>query len=144
MNVWMSTETSYEVLSEEQETQLRLARICVENSLNTALEFISYEIPLNRWDCIIVMMGENDFDERIMYSVKKRNMDFRLKIDHVAFNSTDDLGRQKLIFAMLLRSLDLLKEKFQKARPKLHIKIYEELDRLRVDAMNIAKNEGWL
>lgn len=90
------------------------------------------------------MMGENGFDERIMYSVKKRNMDFRLKIDPVAFNITDDLGRQKLIFAMLLRSLDLLKEKFQKARPKLSAEVYDELERMRADALDVANHQSWV
>lgn len=144
MKFWMSIEGSKEVLSEKQITQLRLARNYVEETLKHELESKVYDIPLESWDCIIVMMGENGFDERIMYSVKRQSMDFRLKIDHIAFNTTDDLGRQKLIFAMLMRSLDLLKEKFQKARPKLEAKVYDELERLRCDALEIAQDEGWV
>lgn len=71
-------------------------------------------------------------------------MDFRLKIDPSVFNTTDDLGRQKLIFVMLMRSLDLLKEKFEKVKPKLDDRNYEELERLRSDALDVARNEGWL
>ena len=144
MKIWISSETSYEVLSEEQVTQLRLSRSCVEKSLNSALESMSYEIPLTGWNCIIVMMGDKGFDERIMYSVKKRNMDFRLKINYVAFNTTDDLGRQQLIFSMLMRSLDLLKEKFKKVKPKLSVEVYNELERLRADTLKVAKTNNWV
>ena len=66
-------------------------------------------------------------------------MDFRLKINYEKFNSTDDLGRQKLIFEMMLRSLDLLKIKFEKVRPKLDQKVYKELDRLKKDVLDISK-----
>ncbi len=85
------------------------------------------------------MMGPRGFEERVMYSFKKKTMDFRLKINYEKFNSTDDLGRQKLIFEMMLRSLDLLKIKFEKVRPKLDQKVYEELDRLKKDVLDISK-----
>lgn len=64
-------------------------------------------------------MGSDSFDEQIYYSLKRQNMDFRLRIDPTSFKATDDLGRKKLIFSMLLRSLDLLNIKFGKVRPKL-------------------------
>lgn len=144
MQIWMSSESSKEVLNEDQLAKLNLARNTVEHTLKNKLQDKQYNIPLDSWDCITVMMGANDFGERITYSVKKRSMDFRLKIDPVVFNTTDDLGRQKLIFVMLMRSLDLLKEKFEKVKPKLDGYIYEELERLRSDALDAARNEGWL
>lgn len=67
-----------------------------------------------------------------------------LRIDPTNFKATDDLGRERLIFRMLLRSLDLLKVKFEKARPKLDAKVYEELERLKNDALNVAKDESWI
>jgi len=76
-----------------------------------------------------------------MYSFKRKNMDFRLKINYMDFKSTDDLGRQKLIFEMMLRSLELLKIKFEKVKPKLNQKVYEELERLKKDFLEIAKIE---
>ena len=139
MQVWMSSESSKEVLNEEQLTQLNVARNYVENLLNHKLEHKSYDIPLDSWDCITVMMGPRGFEERVMYSFKKKSMDFRLKINYEEFKCTDDLGRQKLIFEMMLRSLDLLKIKFEKVRPKLDQKVYEELDRLKKDVLDIAK-----
>ncbi|ONG41929.1 hypothetical protein BKE30_02270 [Alkanindiges hydrocarboniclasticus] len=144
MKVWLSSESSKEVLNEDQLSQLRLARNYVETILKGELESKSYNIPLDSWDCITIMMGENSFDERIIYSVKKRNMDFRLKINYVAFNTTDDLGRQQLIFSMLMRSLDLLKEKFKKVKPKLSVEVYNELERMRADTLKVAKTNNWV
>jgi len=141
MKVWMSSESSKEVLNEEQLTQLNVARNYVENLLNNKFEHKSYDIPLDSWDCITIMMGPKGFEERIMYSFKRKNMDFRLKINYMDFKSTDDLGRQKLIFEMMLRSLDLLKIKFEKVKPKLNQKVYEELERLKKDFLEIAKIE---
>jgi hypothetical protein len=89
-------------------------------------------------------MGEDSFNERIYYSPKRKEMDFRLRIDPTTFKATDDLGRKKLIFRMLLRSLDLLKVKFEKVRPKLDLKVFEELERLKSDALSIAKEESWI
>ena len=141
MKVWMSSESSKEVLNEEQLTQLNVPRNYVENLLNNKFEHKSYDIPLDSWDCITIMMGPKGFEERIMYSFKRKNMDFRLKINYMDFKSTDDLGRQKLIFEMMLRSLDLLKIKFEKVKPKLNQKVYEELERLKKDFLEIAKIE---
>jgi len=139
MQVWMSSESSKEVLSEDQLTQLRLARNSVENILKSRLEHKIYAIPLDSWNCISIMMGPTGFEERVIYSFKKKHMDFRLKINYEDFNSTDDLGRQKLIFDMMLRSLDLLKNKFEKVRPKLEEKVYKELERLKRDVLEIAQ-----
>ncbi|EIF51637.1 Imm44 family immunity protein [Sulfurovum sp. AR] len=144
MKLWMSSETSREVLNEDQSTQLRLARNFVKDKINLKIEDISYEIPLDSWDCIIVMMGDDSFEERTIYSMKKRDMDFRLKIDHAEFNSTDALGQQKLIFEMLMRSLDLLKEKFTKVKPKLPHTIYDELENLKADVLSVANSNGWI
>jgi len=140
----MSSETSREVLSEEQSTKLRVASNFVEDEINLKIETISYNIPLDSWDCIIIMMGDKSFEERIVYSIKKHDMDFRLKIDHVKFNSTDDRGRQKLIFEMLIRSLDLLEKKFTKVKPKLSPLVYNELERLKADILNVAKSKEWI
>ncbi|SPL72654.1 hypothetical protein KPC_3832 [Acinetobacter stercoris] len=44
-----------------------------------------------------------------MYSLKRKEMDFRFKIDHVAFLAANKQGKQQLIFEMLMRSLDFWK-----------------------------------
>ena len=144
MEVWLSAELSSEVLNEEQTSQESKARNAVEDALNAQLQNKSYDIPINKWKCISIIMGGDSFDERIFYSIKRKNMDFRLRIDPTTFKATNDLGRQKLIFSMLLRSLDLLKAKFEKVRPKLDPKVFEELERLKSDAINVAKEESWI
>lgn len=144
MEIWLSAELSSEVLSEEQTLQECKARNAVEDALNAQLQNKSYDIPINKWKCISIIMGTDNFDERIYYSPKRKNMDFRLRIDPTTFKATDDLGRKKLIFRMLLRSLDLLKIKIEKVRPKHDAKVFSELERLKVDVLNIAKEESWI
>jgi hypothetical protein len=146
MKVWLSAELSKEVLTEEQILQECKARNAVVDTLNLRLNDKFYNIPLNSWDCIIIIMGEDSFEERIYYSIKRQNMDFRLRIDPTTFKATDDLGRKKLIFSTtLLRSINLLKIKFEKVRPKLNSKkVFEELERLKEDVLNIAKEESWI
>ncbi|WP_407304744.1 Imm44 family immunity protein [Acinetobacter sp.] len=144
MKIWLGGELSKEVLTEEQIQNVFKARNYIMDTLNQRLNDISYNIPLDSWDCIIIIMGEDSFEERIYYSIKRKNMDFRLRIDPTSFKATDDLGRKKLIFSMLLRSLDLLKVKFGKIRPKLDSKVFEELERLKSDALSIAKEESWI
>ncbi|WP_425916537.1 hypothetical protein [Acinetobacter sp. TSRC1-2] len=46
MQVWMSSESSKEVLDEDQLTQLGLARNYVENILKNRLKNKTYDIPL--------------------------------------------------------------------------------------------------
>lgn len=115
----MSSESIIDALNEEHFKQLNVAGNNIENILKSRLEHKIYPIPLERCDCITIRMGPTDFEERVMYLFKKKIMDFRLKINYRHFNSTNDLGRQKLIFEMILRSLDLLKIKVEKVRAKL-------------------------
>ncbi|MDP8185340.1 Imm44 family immunity protein [Phocoenobacter skyensis] len=90
------------------------------------------------------MKDDPNYPERIRYYHKKRDMDFRLKIDYQKFENTDDLGRQRLIFEMLMRSLDLLEGRFKKASLRMDVKAFEELNRLRLDVIEVAKKENWL
>ncbi|WP_445661229.1 Imm44 family immunity protein [Acinetobacter sp. F16] len=130
MKVWLSAELSKDVLTEEQILQECKARNAAVDTLNLRLNDKFYNIPLNSWDCIIIIMGEDSFEESIYYSIKRQNMDFRLRIDPATFKATDHLGRKKLIFSMLLKSLNLLKIKFEKVRLKLNSKVFEELGRV--------------
>jgi len=144
MKIWLSAALNSEVLNEEQTSQESKARNAVEDVLNGQLQNKFYDIPINKWKCISILMGSDSFDEQIYYSPKRQNMDFRLRIDLTSFKATDDLGRKKLIFSMLLRSLDLLKIKIEKVRPKHDAKVFSELERLKVDVLNIAKEESWI
>lgn len=144
MKLWISSETSYTALTEEQCDDLRKARNHVETVINSSISSINYLLPLDSWDCIAVVMGSDSFEERTYYSVKRRNMDFRLHIDHAALVISDELGRQVLVFAMLWRSLDLLSEKLRKVRPKLPEAAHFELNRLRNDVLKVAEDNLWV
>ena len=132
MEVWLSAELSREVLTEDHLDLENKARNTVENALNAQLQNKSYDIPIDKWKCIEIMMGNDSFDERIFIHLSVEIWISVLRIDPTNFKATDDLGRERLIFRMLLRSLDLLKVKFEKARPKLDAKVYEELERLKM------------
>ena len=94
------------------EESLRLASNLVEDKINAVIEAKDYDIELESWDCIaIIMKDESDFTEVVKYSKKKRDMDFRLRVRFEDFIDTDELGRQSLLYQMLQRSLDLLIEK---------------------------------
>ena len=54
-------------------------------------------------------MGEDSFEERIYYSIKRQNMDFRLRIDPTTFKATDDLGRKRLIFFYAFKEYKFIK-----------------------------------
>jgi hypothetical protein len=130
MKLWMSAEFSGDIGD-----GLRLARNFVEDEINTVIEAKDYDIELDGWDCIaIIMESDSDFEEVIKYSIKKRDMDFRLRICFENFANADALGQQRLIYQMLLRSLDLLIEKGVNV---------SGINALRADVEGIAKKFAW-
>jgi len=107
MEIWIGAEFEGDI-----DDQLMDAQNFVEDEINLCINGKSYDIELDGWDCIAIVMGDDPFhDEVVKYSKKKRDMDFRLKINFDAFVKSDALGQQKLFFQMLQRSLDLLIEK---------------------------------
>ena len=71
-------------------------------------------------------------------------MDFRLRIEPRTFNAANEQGKKQMIFATLLRSFDLLKDKFDKSRPKLDSKIFEDLEKLKAEVLSIGAEEHWI
>ncbi|WP_067141278.1 Imm44 family immunity protein [Oceanivirga salmonicida] len=135
MKLWMSSEYSVGIGD-----KLRLARNYVEKVINEKINKKKYMLEeyLEGWDCISIIMNmkNHEYIERTIYSKKKKDMDFRLQIDYEEFDNTDDLGRQRLIYEMLDRSLDILLEK-----KKLPLDAIEEL---RADVKEVAKEQGWI
>lgn len=117
--------------------KLRLTQNYVENELNAMIAEKNYAIELDSWDCIVILMKEDDpnFEERYFYSKKKRDMDFRLKIDYQKFLDADELGRERLIYQMLERSLDILIKKGISSRG---------IEELRKDIRSVAIKKQWL
>ena len=131
MKLWMSSEFSGEIGGD-----LRAARNLVEDEINAVIEAKDYDFELDGWDCIAVIMEDNsDFDEIVKYSKKKRDMDFRLHISFENFAFANALGQQKLIYQMLLRSLDLLIENGANV---------SGINALRVDVDGVAQKCAWL
>lgn len=130
MKLWIGGEVCAEVAD-----SFRYARIIVEKAVNEAISEKNYAVNFNSWDCIAILRDDKAFKEITKYSLKKKEMDFRLQIDFDKFRSVSDVRREALIFEMLLRSLALLKEKKG---------IGEEIDRLAADVKIVAIEHGWL
>ena len=111
MKLWIGAEYSGDIGD-----VLRLTRNHVEDTLLEYLKDKEYEIKLDSWDVIIVLMEDDSYSERTIYWPGRNDMDFRLKIDYEAFKNGDMLTRLQLIFDMLLRSLDILKDKMKKKK----------------------------
>ena len=131
MKLWMSAEYEGDI-----DTELRESSNFVEEEINRVIESKSYPIELESLDCIMIIMQDDpNFDEVIKYSKKKRDMDFRLKIDYEKFVSASNEGRQKLIYEMLNRSLELLLSKGVSEKG---------IGMLRDDLTRLALNNNWV
>jgi hypothetical protein len=104
--IWIGGEIDHSVAD-----AFRTARNRVEKTINTALAGKTYELPVDAWDCIAIIRQDYIFHEVHTISLQKRTMDFRLCIDYETFRQASQRKQQALIFAMLLRSLALLREK---------------------------------
>jgi hypothetical protein len=130
MKLWVGAEIQADVAD-----YFRNARITVERAINNSLNQKEYAINLNSWDCIAVIRDDSDFEDIIKYSPKKQEMDFRLKIDYQEFKMGSDQNREKLIFSMLQKSLELLREKGVSG---------EEMGRFMADVKQIGSENHWL
>lgn len=133
MRLWISDEVSKEVLE-----PFRLSMIYVEDEINSVIENKGYDIALQSWDCIAVLMKEEDrkrYCEIIKYSPNTQGMDFRLQIDYPDFVNGNTKRQQQLIYKMLMRSLDLL---IQKGLNETGT------ESLRQDTQSVALKHGWI
>lgn len=130
MKLWVGGEVQSDVAD-----SYRKARIAVERTVNSFLDQKKYAINLNEWDCIAIIKDDKEFEEIVKYSPKKKEMDFRLKIDYHEFKEASNQNREKLIFIMLQKSLELLKKKGVSG---------EEMDRLVTDVVQIGDENNWL
>ena len=106
MKLWIGAEMSADVAD-----SFRVVRLRVESIVNGVIVPKSYDLPLNRWDCIAIVRDDACFAERVRYSPKRRDMDFRLRIDHAEFKAASSQQQSTMIFTMLQRSLELLADK---------------------------------
>jgi len=134
MKLWMSAEYSGDIGHE-----MRTARNFVEDEINAKIADKNYDIELDKWRCIAILMKHKADQERycevIKYSFKTKKMDFKLQIDYPEFVNGDAKRQQRLIYNMLMQSLDLL---IEKGLNEAGIKS------LRQDTQGVALKNGWI
>tara|TARA_R100000935_G_scaffold13464_2_gene27035 strand:- start:83 stop:496 length:414 start_codon:yes stop_codon:yes gene_type:complete len=111
----------------------------VEDEINLFIDGKDYDIDLDKWRCIAILMKDKVDQERycevIKYSSKTKKMDFKLQIDYPDFANGDAKRQQQLIYEMLMRSLDLLIEKGLNEAG---------IESLRQDTQSVALKHGWI
>lgn len=130
MELWMSSETQYDILHPSI-----IARNAVKKVVNTIIRTREYNLPLNSWDVIFILKESTDLEEIIEYDPEEEEMDFRLRIDYKTFKEADEKMRESMIFAQLQRSVELLGE----------FGLNEEgLGLLKADLVAIGIHEHWI
>ena len=134
MKLWMSAEISGGIGE-----PVRHALNFVEDEINLFIDGKDYDIDLDKWRCIAILMKDKVDQERycevIKYSSKTKKMDFKLQIDYSEFVNGDAKRQQQLIYEMLMRSLDLLIEKGLNEAG---------IESLRQDTQSVALKHGWI
>jgi hypothetical protein len=105
MKLWLGAE-----IDSEAYDQFRLVRNEIQKSINIEIENIDAE-DANDWDVIAIIRNDDVYDERVRFS-KKDGMDLRLKIPFTKFMQSEIDDQKKLIVEMLLRSLDIIQNKY--------------------------------
>ena len=129
MKLWISSETQSDVFDD-----FRKASLKVEDCINEVIVDKTYGLALDGWDCIAILRNDDDFEELVQYSPKKKEMDFRLRIDYESFKSGNDLEREQLVFGMLIRSLKLLNVKGLDG---------DGMESLESDVKSVGAAKGW-
>lgn len=130
MELWVGAEFSGDI-----DNEMRIARNFVVDKINESISTRNYDLDLDSWDCIAIIMEEDDYEEVIKYSKKKREIDFRLKINHQEFSNSSPIKQQTLFYRLILRTLDLLVEKGLSK---------DGINQLRSDTNIVAENNGWV
>lgn len=130
MELWMSSETQYDILHPSI-----IARNAVKRVINTVIKGREYNLPLKSWDVIFILKASQEYKEIAMYDPETEEMDFRLRIDYAAFKEADEKKRECMIFEQLQRSVDLLDE----------IGLASEgLELLKADLIAIGTHQKWI
>jgi hypothetical protein len=130
MKLWIGGEISADIGDAFRET-----RKVVEEAINSVIEAATYRVKLNAWDCIAIIRDDDAFEEIFRYSKGKKDMDFRLRLDHGKFKAAGSLVRQAMLVEMLLSSLSILRERFLSE---------EGISDLIEDVQSLARGKGWL
>lgn len=106
----------------------------IENTINEVIVNRKYDLSLESWNCIAIIRDDDCFKERTRMCNNKTDMDFRLIIDYGTFCKASKAEMEVLIFAMLMRSLSILRTKGLNRKG---------LDDLEADVNAIGIQHGW-
>jgi hypothetical protein len=130
MKLWIGGEIIADVADAFREARKR-----VEQAINLGLSGKDYNIPISDWDCIVILRDDEEFKEITKYSEKSHSMDFRLKLSYEQFKKGDGMYREKMIFHLLQRSLEILKGKWLSG---------QGIDKLIDDIKSIGREQKWI
>ena len=107
MELWMSGEIQVSVYD-----SYRKARSKIENAVNNCLKVNDYGKGLNEWAYIAIIKEEETqkYNEIAKYSPKKKEVEFRLKIDYITFLNGDAKKHIQLISASLIRAINMMSD----------------------------------
>ena len=107
MELWMSEEIMADV-----GRAYMVTRKAIKEAVNEQLRNCPLSTSFKEWTFIAIVLDEDDPDypEIAKKHVKRKVLEFRLKINHDEFLSASESGRTKLIFDALKRSVNLMSE----------------------------------
>src|SRR4030042_1145061 len=107
MELWVSGEIQGDIGD-----RYRAARKLVKTAMNSCIKDRDYGEGLKKWYYIAIILDFEDeaYGEVAKYSKRKKEVEFRLKIDHDAFLSAHTAGQVRLVSQSLLRSLRMMPE----------------------------------
>jgi hypothetical protein len=130
MKLWIGGEIQTDIGN-----AFREARNKVEKTINSVIDNKDYDLEFNSWDVIVILRDDDNFKEITKYSKKKKDMDFRLRLNHKDFADATQGRQEAMIVELLLRSLKILKEKGSSENGVMD---------LRTDVLTIAKEHDWI
>jgi hypothetical protein len=115
----------------------RVARKEVQSKINNRIASKEYGKGLIEWHFIPIILSVNDpkYHEVKKNWKNKQIAEFRLKIDHLRFKSSDPLAQKKLLFQSLIRSLRLF--------PEIGVEDFDH-ENLYADVIKVGEEQGWL
>ncbi len=111
--------------------------VIVEDAINARTLHADYGSAITDWDLIgIGLSGDaQGFSEIRRYNKKKNNVEFRLVFDHDIFLNGSDTDRFKLVFFIVMRSLEHCRS--------MRIDCFD-FDKLEKDLKEVGVEHDWI